>query len=138
MAAVVVDTNVFGADLRPAGWPLAEAYAELIGGRSILLSFVTVAELDYGARRAGWGDKRRKALDHLVNAATIVWPGPGLLQSYAKLRAVCAEHGHGLADPRHEADRWIAATAHFLRVPLVTNDGVFRDAPGLEVLTLLD
>jgi predicted nucleic acid-binding protein len=50
VAAVVVDTNVFAADLRPGRWPLADAYAELIGGRGILLSFVTVAEVNYGAR----------------------------------------------------------------------------------------
>jgi predicted nucleic acid-binding protein len=36
----------------------------------------------------------------------------------------------------HTADRWIAATAMRLGIPLVSNDGIFRDAPGVELETL--
>jgi hypothetical protein len=34
---------------------LADLYTEVLTGRSILIAFVTVAELRYGALRAGWG-----------------------------------------------------------------------------------
>ena len=34
------------------------------------------------------------------------------------------------------ADRWIAATAIRLGIPLVSNDGIFRGAPGIELATL--
>lgn len=37
----------------------------------------------------------------------------------------------------HEADRWIAASALWLGLPLVAHDGIFRDVPGLELLTTL-
>ncbi len=39
--------------------------------------------------------------------------------------------GHALSQREHNADRWIAATALRLGIPLVSNDGIFRDIPGL-------
>lgn len=31
----------------------------------------------------------------------------------------------------HDADRWVASTALRLGVPLVSNDQIFKDVPGL-------
>jgi predicted nucleic acid-binding protein len=42
----------------------------------------------------------------------------------------------GLAQREHDADRWIAATALRLDIPLVSNDGNFTDVPGLILETL--
>ena len=39
--------------------------------------------------------------------------------------------GHGLGQRDHDADRWIAATALRLGVPLVSNDRIFERVPGL-------
>lgn len=36
----------------------------------------------------------------------------------------------------HDADGWVAATAIRLGVPLVSNDGIFANAPGLALETL--
>ena len=134
MGPVVVDTGVFGADLSPSTKPLADLYEDVLAGRNILISFVTVAELRYGALRAGWGAKRRNELEEAIDAAKIVWPGHGLASEYAVLRAECVAAGHGLAKKSNEADRWVAATARFVKVPLVSHDGVFVDAPGVELL----
>jgi predicted nucleic acid-binding protein len=46
--------------------------------------------------------------------------------------------GAVLAEKDHEADRWIAATAVRLGVPLVTHDRAFVGIDGLAVLTRLD
>jgi predicted nucleic acid-binding protein len=43
---------------------------------------------------------------------------------------------NALGQKAHTADRWIAATAIRLGIPLVSNDGIFRDAPGVELETL--
>jgi hypothetical protein len=53
-SALVIDTGVFGARLTPAGRLLASRYRPLLEGRPAVTSFVTVAELQYGARLAGW------------------------------------------------------------------------------------
>jgi predicted nucleic acid-binding protein len=49
---------------------------------------------------------------------------------------VCHD-GHGLAQKDHEADRWIAATTIWLKVPLVAHDAIFKNVDGLELLTRL-
>lgn len=98
---------------------------------------MTVAELRYGARRAGWGDSRLRRLDTRIASAEIVWPGPELTATYVELRDACARRGHALSQRVHEADRWIASTALWLGVPLVAHDNVFREVPGLTLLTTL-
>ena len=108
----------------------------MLAGRNILISFITVAELRYGALRAGWGAKRRNELEETIDTAKIVWPGHGLASEYAALRAECVAAGHGLAEKSNEADRWVAATARYVKVPLVSHDGVFVDAPGIDLLTV--
>ena len=133
---VVVDTGVFGADLSPSSKPLADLYADVLAGRNILISFITVAELRYGALRAGWGAKRRNELEETIDAAKVVWPGHGLASEYAALRAECLAAGHGLAEKSNGADRWVAATARYVKVPLVSHDSVFVDAPGVDLLTI--
>jgi hypothetical protein len=55
---VVIDTGVFGARLTPSGELLASRYRPVLEGRPAIISFVTVAELEYGARLAGWGPDR--------------------------------------------------------------------------------
>ena len=50
---------------------------------------------------------------------------------YARLRADCERVGHALGQREDDADRWIAATALRPDVPLVSNDQIFKDVPGL-------
>jgi predicted nucleic acid-binding protein len=64
-----------------------------------------------------------------------VWAGDGLVETYVSLRHECSVSGHPLGQKHHEADRWIAATARWLNVPLVAHDAIFRDAPGVTVIT---
>jgi predicted nucleic acid-binding protein len=134
---VVIDTGVFGARLTPTGRLLASRYRPLLEGRPAVISFVTVAELQYGARLAGWGPDRLRRLDYQIGRAEVVWPGPHLVYIYATLRAWCVRTGHGLGQKRHEADRWVAATAVWLRVPLVSHDGIFANVKDLDLLTVL-
>jgi len=63
----------------------------------------------------------------------VVYPGPELVVMHAQLRADCEKVGHALTQRVHDADRWIAATAIRLGIPLVSNDGIFVDVPGLEL-----
>jgi predicted nucleic acid-binding protein len=133
---VVVDTGVFGADLSESSKSVADLYVALLNQRNVLISFATVAELRFGALRAGWGAKRRKDLEETIGRAKIVWPGDALTHEYASLRAECRAAGHVLAEKSNEADRWIAATARFVGVPLVSHDAVFVNTPGLELLTM--
>lgn len=128
--AVVIDTDVFGADLVP-GSALAARYEPLIVGRPAFISFQTAAELRYGAMLRGWGTARMLKLEARIAAAEIVHSGPDLIAVYARLRVACQRVGHGLSQREHDADRWIAATSIRLGVPLVSNDTIFEAVPGL-------
>ena len=129
---IVIDTDVFGADLvrRSA---LAERYEPIIVGRPAFISFQTAAELRYGAVRRWWGANRMRELEARIAAAETVHTGPDLTVVYAQFRADCERVGHALAQRDHDADRWVAATALRLGIPLVSNDGIFMNAPGLVV-----
>src|SRR5258706_14458683 len=83
----VIDAGEFGARLTPAGRLLASRYRPLLGGRPAVVSFITVAELEYGARLAGWGPDRYRRLEYEIGRAESVWPGPPLDGSYAAPRA---------------------------------------------------
>jgi len=75
-------------------------------------------------------------LESRVEFAEIVHTGPELLLTYAQLRVVCQRIGHALSQREHDADRWIAATSVRLGIPLVSNDSIFRDVPGLQLETI--
>lgn len=135
---VVVDTGVFGANLAPAGQALTFAYRPLLHECRMAISFTTDAELRFGATLANWGQRRLQRLDTAIGRAKTIWPGPDLVHRYVSLRTWCARSGHGLGQKDHEADRWVAATALWLNVPLVAHDGIFFDVDGLELLTRLE
>lgn len=134
---VVVDTGVFGATMTPSGKPLASGYQPLLEGRRAVISFVTVAELRFGAAVARWGPRRLSKLDERLIQAPTIWATPDLVGTYARLRAWCVQNGHGLHQKDHEADRWVAATAIHLGVPLVAHDAIFANLAGLHLITRL-
>jgi predicted nucleic acid-binding protein len=67
----------------------------------------------------------------------VAWPDQGLVDAYAVLRVWCSSRGQGLGHKEHEADRWIAATAMCLGIPLVAHDAIFAKVDGLDLLTRL-
>lgn len=127
---IVIDTDVFSADLTP-GSQLTERYSPVITGRPALIAFQTAAELRYGAIRRGWGEARMHRLEAKIQRVEVVHSGPELVAIYATLRSDCEAAGHALGQKDHTADRWIAAVAIRLGIPLVSNDGIFKGAPGL-------
>ncbi len=131
---IVIDTDVYGAELVP-GSKLADEYEPIIVGRPAFISFQTAAELRYGAMLRNWGEARMRKLEARIAAAETVHTGPELVLAYARLRVECQRLGHALAQREHDGDRWVAATAVRLGIPLVSNDGIFANAPGLDVET---
>lgn len=133
----VVDTGVFGARFAPRDHSLEFAYRPVLAGRAVVISFITVAELRFGAALGGWGDHRRAQLERHLSGVKTVGPGGGVIAKYVELRRWCVQVGHGLGQKEHEADRWIASTAMHFDVPLVAHDAIFKDVDGLTLITLL-
>lgn len=132
---VVVDTMVFGWMFVEQPNAKAERYRRLIGSSPVLLAFQTVAEVRFGALRANWGELRRRRLERRLSELTVVQPDDDMMTVCAQLRLDCQRAGHALADKIHDGDRWIAAAARRLGVPLVSDDGIFENAPGIRLVT---
>ena len=129
---MVIDTDVFSADLIP-GSLLAARFRQLTLGRPTFISFQTAAEIRFGAMLRGWGADRLRRMESRLAAAEVVDSGPELIETYVQLRVTCHRAGHPLAQKIHDADRWVAATALRLELPLIANDGIFDGVPGLQV-----
>lgn len=101
---IVIDTDVFSADLGP--WlAVFERYVPLITGRLAFISFQTAAELRYGAIRRGWGQPRMLRMEATIERVEVVHSGPELVAVYAQLRADCVAADHALGQKQHTADR---------------------------------
>ncbi len=68
MEAVLVDTDVFSFLWQDR--PEAAPYRPLVADRIVVLSFTSVAEAHYGARKRRWGERRMAELE----AATVSSP----------------------------------------------------------------
>jgi predicted nucleic acid-binding protein len=94
----VVDTSVISTELDERLRGRRQEYERHLRGRSLLLSFQTVAELHYGALRAGWGELRTRRLQRLLTEQTRpVETDPKMAAIGARLRVDCERVGHGLA-----------------------------------------
>ena len=115
----------------------------MLEGRIAIISFITVAEMRFGAYIAGWGARRLHRLDHELGRAKVVWPSEprftshNLVDHYVELRSWCVKNGHGLGHKDHEADRWVAATAIRLGVPPVAHDAIFSGTKDLRLISKL-
>jgi predicted nucleic acid-binding protein len=130
VSPVVLDTNLASAIVAKRANYIAP-YRRHLTGRPIVLAFVTVAELRYGAFQMGWQENRLDEMEKFISRTTVVMPDNDLVTTCARLRTDCRASGHGLHQKIHEADRWIAATCLRYNLPVVTNDRIFVGVPGL-------
>lgn len=125
---ILLDTNIVSHLFN--GSDIAVPYLDHLRGQRVLISFQTLEELWHGAWWAGWGERRQSELARHLEHYEVVWAGPELVESCARLRTERKSAGRELP----VADAWIAATALLLNCPLAARDHVFADIPGLEVL----
>jgi predicted nucleic acid-binding protein len=127
--AVLADTNIMSFAVRRA--PIAREYQRLLAGRTILVSVVTLAELHLLAIKYRWGPTRHMQLRQFLDGFLIVPLSKGMEEIVARLKADRQRAGRTM----ETADLWIAATALYHKVPLVTHDEDFADTPGLRIIT---
>jgi len=129
MADVVVDTDIASYIFNQHR--LAPYYVELLRGRNLLLSFMSVAELPAGAFAANRSDRRRLELDEYIAEFHVVYSENDTCTNWARVRAEARRAGRGLS----AQDAWIAATALSIDAPLATNNR--RDFEHIRQLQLL-
>lgn len=131
---LLVDTGVFSAALSRNRRPEFEPLVARLLGNQLNLAAQSVAELRYGALFAGWGSARAAKLERAIGTVNVIPVSDALLSAVAQFRFVCRTMGHPLANQVHHEDLWIGATAVHVGATLVTADGVFKVAPGLNVV----
>lgn len=126
---VIADTNVVSYLMK--GIPLGQSYKRHLAGKVVGIVFVTVAELYYGAERNNWGEKKRKQLEeHLKNFVVLPYNNE-IAKVYARIVVERERVGSRINWP----DAWIAATALWHNLPLVTHDQDFSGISGLRLIT---
>lgn len=129
ISGLLVDTDVlsflFKGDTR------ADPYRPLLRGRLLVVSFMTVAELERWTLIRSWGARRRAELATFLGDFVLYPVDHELCRVWARITVEARTRGRPIAD----ADAWIAATALRAGVPLLThNHSDFADVPGLDVV----
>ena len=130
MNAAIVDTDVvsmlFKGDTR------ALAYRPHIAGTLLGISFMTLAELERWSLERGWGPRRKLELAEHVTHYTVLPVSRELCLKWAEVSFAAKRKGR----PIQTADAWIAASALYYQVPLITNNrGDYSGVDGLVLLS---
>lgn len=135
---VVLDTDVYSQLYVRQGTttPTKQTYRDLLVGRSVAIAVQTRAELLIWPELRRWSaDRAGRLRDQLDNTPTV--PVDDLVvEAFVRITVDCRRSGHALGQKEHAADRWVAATAIAIHRPLLASDGIYRQAPGLELLPL--
>jgi tRNA(fMet)-specific endonuclease VapC len=127
--AAIVDTDVvsmlFKGDTR------AVDYRRHITGRLLGISFMTLAELQRWALERGWGASKKMELAQHLTHYTVLPVSRELCLQWAAVTYDAKRKGR----PIQTADAWIAASAFYYQVPLITNN--HSDYSAVDGLTLL-
>lgn len=109
----------------------AQFFQPYLSNKSLAVSFITVAQLFYGAYHANWGNNQLSKLEnHLKNYVVLPYDYDVCLK-WATIRNDCEKMGH----PIESADCWIAACALRYDCALATNNGKhFKDIKELSLI----
>ncbi len=133
---VLLDTTVASL-LHPKKTGSAERalYEPHMTGRTLALSFQTVAELWSWPEKNRWLEKQRVAFELFLRRFLIIPYDYELAKVWAHIMEVSRKEGRRF----ESGDCWIAATAVHREIPLLTHDRDFtgRSIPGLTVTTHL-
>jgi predicted nucleic acid-binding protein len=104
MTRVVVDTDV--ASFIFKNHPFGALYEADLAGCTLLLSFMTLAELDRWAIQSKWGPARREWLRLYLERFVVLPCSRRLCTMWAEVTVAARAHGFRIEC----ADAWIAAT----------------------------
>ena len=128
MEYVVVDTDV--ASFLFKNNSRALLYKPLLNERTLVLSFMSLAELERWELERQWGAAKTERFQSFLNQFVIFPFHRTLCRAWAEV----THHRRTLGRSISHADAWIAATALHHGLRLVTHNAKdFRDMPNLQV-----
>lgn len=125
MSTLVLDTNIVSFLMNDH--PLARRHLE---GRTLAISFMTMAEMYHGAYRARWGRNRFVNLERVFGNYMLLFANQEVCRLWGEIRFQSRRR------PISAQDAWIAATAIANDCSLVTHNPVdFTHIPELRIVT---
>ena len=131
MMDFVVDTDVASYQHRSS--PLFAPYERYFQDARMVISFMTYAELLGWGKQNAWGAHRLDELRREVKSRYVVFHvSDALCEIWSDVKRQGRDKGRQIAT----ADAWIAATAIYLDLPLISNNRRDYDAiDGLQLIT---
>ena len=127
-AKALVDTDVvsFFFNNNQLGVP----YRQYMRKRILLISFLTLAEIERGMRLARWGKKKRDEMEGFLSAKfAVIHSNDAICRKWAEITSIKGR-------PMAYADAWVAATAIVYKIPLITHNWKhFEGIAGLKVIS---
>jgi predicted nucleic acid-binding protein len=128
MGLLLLDTNIVSYQINRH--PYAVFYEPILVGHSYAVSFQTVAELRFGARRVSLGKQKIRRMNLILGDMLVLHTNDTVCEHWIQVRLARQSR------PTSAADAWIAATAMAFEIPLVThNPSDFDGIAGLSLLT---
>jgi predicted nucleic acid-binding protein len=130
---IVVDTDVFSCLWQHRA--VSHRFTEALRNTVPVLSFVTVAEVRFGARNANWGERRLEQLNAALRPYVVAPYSTEMATLWGDLKHEARRLGLALGQPAHSNDLWICATAIHYNAPLMTNNVKhFESIPNLHLI----
>lgn len=103
--------------LGKSGDTRGELYRPHVKDKLVVISFITVGEMYFGARKSNWDKAKLERLDKRIRSVVVAPYDIAVCETYARLKA-------GLPKGRtiEDNDMWIAACAVRHSIPLVTHN----------------
>jgi tRNA(fMet)-specific endonuclease VapC len=128
--ARVIDTDVFSYFLKDD--TRADLYRPHTDSQFLIVSFMTVAEVEKWSLRSAWGARRKAEFEKTLRRYHI----QDSTRKVCRLWAEVVDEGRRTGLNIDDADAWIAATALYFNVPLVTHNAEdFQNVDGLKIIS---
>jgi predicted nucleic acid-binding protein len=127
---VLIDTDVLSFNIK--GDSRASLYEDAIRHKVSTICFMTLAEIERWIIEAKMGERRRVDIETKLRPYALLPFHRGICATWANVMAESRRKGRPISVP----DAWIAASALFFDVPLIThNSRHYSHVDGLYVLT---
>lgn len=130
MNAILLDTNIVSYAARRDS--RFEWYQQQVESNTPCISFMTLGEIHFGMKKAGWGRRRVAEMREYLTRFQVIYVDDDLCEVWGDVTSNC----HAVGFLISSSDAWIAATALAFELPLLThNPRHFEPVDGLTVMT---
>jgi len=128
--SLLIDTDVVSFTYKKDS--RADLYEPHLKENLLVISFMTLAELNLWTPGNNWNEKRKRNFATFFKDYLIIYPDEKLCEIWAQIKIEAKQKGR----PIETADAWVAAVALMFDVPLVThNRKHFQNISGLQIIT---